>query len=66
MRNAGSGPVALLAEKADAPVLFFGTGLPEDRWHGPDESVDLDTLLTGASALALFWQRLADGLNAPR
>lgn len=63
MRNAGSGPVALLADKARAPVLFFGTGLPEDRWHGPDESVDVDTLLTGATALALFWQRLAGGLN---
>jgi hypothetical protein len=26
----------------------------------------VDTLLTGGTALALFWQRLADGLNPPR
>lgn len=64
MRNAGSGPVALLAEKVRAPVLFFGTGLPEDRWHGPDESVDLDMLITGATALALFWTRLAEQRTA--
>lgn len=61
MRNAGSGPATLLAERAGAPVLFFGTGLPEDRWHGPDESVDLQTLLTGAAALAQFLSSLADG-----
>jgi acetylornithine deacetylase/succinyl-diaminopimelate desuccinylase-like protein len=54
----------LLAEKVGAPVLFFGTGLPEDRWHGPDESVDVETLLTGAAALALFWPRLAERFAA--
>jgi acetylornithine deacetylase/succinyl-diaminopimelate desuccinylase-like protein len=59
MRNAGSGPVALLADRTAAPALFFGTGLPEDGWHGPDESVDVGMLLTGATALAMFWQRLA-------
>ena len=64
MRNAGSGPAVLLAEKVGAPVLFFGTGLPEDRWHGPDESVDVETLLTGAAALALFWPRLAERFAA--
>ncbi|MBV9594807.1 MAG: M20/M25/M40 family metallo-hydrolase [Actinobacteria bacterium] len=58
MRNAGSAPTALLAAATDAPVLFFGTGLPEDRWHGPDESVDLDVLLAGALTLSLFWSRV--------
>lgn len=64
MRNAGSAPTALLAHAIGAPVLFFGTGLPEDHWHGPDESVDLDVLLRGALALALFWRRLAQQPSA--
>ena len=58
MRNAGSAPTMLLAEAAHAPVVFFGTGLPEDRWHGPDESVDVDVLIKGAVTLALFWPLL--------
>jgi acetylornithine deacetylase/succinyl-diaminopimelate desuccinylase-like protein len=64
MRNAGSAPTALLATAIDAPVLFFGTGLPEDRWHGPDESVDVEVLLNGALALALFWSNLGRRLSA--
>jgi acetylornithine deacetylase/succinyl-diaminopimelate desuccinylase-like protein len=59
MRNAGSGPGALLAERVGAPVVFFGTGLPEDRWHDSDESVRLDVLLAGATTLCLFWPALA-------
>jgi hypothetical protein len=35
MGNAGSGPADLLVT-LHAPVLFFGTGLPEDRWHEGD------------------------------
>ena len=60
MRNAGGAPTALLAEATGAPVAFFGTGLPEDGWHGPDESVDLEVLLKGAATMALFWPRLAE------
>lgn len=41
-----------------APVLFFGTGLPEDHWHDSDERASVDVLLTGAATLALFWGRL--------
>jgi acetylornithine deacetylase/succinyl-diaminopimelate desuccinylase-like protein len=60
MRNAGSGPAVLLAERIGAPVLFFGTGLPEDRWHTRDESVLLDVLVAGAATLCSFWSALAD------
>ncbi|CCH19821.1 M20/M25/M40 family metallo-hydrolase [Micromonospora lupini] len=60
MANAGGGPAELLARKLDAPVLFFGTGLPEDRWHDSDESVSVDVLLAGAATLARFWSRLAE------
>jgi acetylornithine deacetylase/succinyl-diaminopimelate desuccinylase-like protein len=59
MRNGGSGPAALLAERCGAPVLFFGTGLPEDGWHDSDESVRVDVLLDGAATMALFWPALA-------
>lgn len=60
MGNAGGGPADLLAREVGAPVLFFGTGLPEDRWHDSDERVSVDVLLAGAATLARFWQRLAD------
>jgi acetylornithine deacetylase/succinyl-diaminopimelate desuccinylase-like protein len=63
MGNAGSGPAVLLEQKVGAPVLFFGTGLPEDRWHSSDESVHLGVLLNGATTMALFWPRLAEKFN---
>jgi acetylornithine deacetylase/succinyl-diaminopimelate desuccinylase-like protein len=59
MRNGGSGPAALLAERVGAPVVFFGPGLPEDRWHDSDESVRVDVLLASAATMALFWPALA-------
>jgi acetylornithine deacetylase/succinyl-diaminopimelate desuccinylase-like protein len=59
MGNAGGGPADLLATTLDAPVVFFGTGLPEDRWHDSDERVGIDVLLTGAATLANLWARLA-------
>jgi acetylornithine deacetylase/succinyl-diaminopimelate desuccinylase-like protein len=63
MRNSGSGPAVLLAERLAAPVLFFGTGLPEDNWHADDESMALDVLVKGATTLALFWQRIAESAH---
>ena len=59
MGNAGSGPAALLTERTGAPVLFFGTGLPEDRWHSSDESLHLGVWFNGAATMALFWPDLA-------
>jgi acetylornithine deacetylase/succinyl-diaminopimelate desuccinylase-like protein len=61
MGNAGGGPAALLAGELGAPVLFFGTGLPQDRWHDSDERVSLDVLTAGAATLAALWSRLAGG-----
>jgi len=60
MGNAGGGPADLLATTFDAPVVFFGTGLPEDHWHAGDESVDLAMLLRGAASLAHLWQELGE------
>ncbi|MDG4826167.1 M20/M25/M40 family metallo-hydrolase [Asanoa sp. WMMD1127] len=59
MGNAGGGPAELLSRKVGAPVLFFGTGLPEDRWHDSDERVSIDVLVKGAATLASLWERLA-------
>jgi acetylornithine deacetylase/succinyl-diaminopimelate desuccinylase-like protein len=58
MGNAGGGPAELLSRVLDAPVLFFGTGLPEDRWHDSDERVSVEMLVDGAATLAHLWPRL--------
>ncbi|GAB7039297.1 dipeptidase [Catenuloplanes niger JCM 9533] len=58
MGNAGGGPADLLSTATGAPVLFFGTGLPEDRWHDGDERASVDVLVAGAATLASFWGRL--------
>jgi acetylornithine deacetylase/succinyl-diaminopimelate desuccinylase-like protein len=60
MGNAGGGPAERLASVIGAPVLFFGTGLVEDRWHGSDERVSIEVLRKGAATLAHLWSRLAD------
>ena len=59
MGNAGGGPADILTKTFDAPVIFLGTGLPNDRWHSSDESIDIETLLRGAASIAYLWQELA-------
>ena len=59
MGNAGGGPAELLARVLGAPVMFFGVGLPEDRWHDDDERVAVRMLMNGAATLAHLWPRLA-------
>lgn len=56
--NGGAAPGAQLARACDAPVLFFGTGLPGDRWHGPDERAEIQALRLGVRALARFLDEL--------
>jgi acetylornithine deacetylase/succinyl-diaminopimelate desuccinylase-like protein len=58
MGNAGGGPAVWLSDSVGAPVVFFGTGLPEDHWHDSNERVSVDVLLAGAATLAAFWERL--------
>ena len=46
--------VAALSEiYPDAPILMTGVGDPSSRWHGPDESQDLDELRRGTIAEAI-------------
>ena len=59
MGNAGGGPADLLATALEAPVVFFGTGLLEDKWHNSDESVRTDLLVAGAATLAHLWEELS-------
>ncbi|MFS4507020.1 M20/M25/M40 family metallo-hydrolase [Clavibacter sp. Sh2141] len=63
MGNAGGGPAELLARVLDAPVVFLGTGLPEDHWHASDESVDVRMLLDGAASIAHLWTELGAALG---
>ncbi|MFF8602457.1 M20/M25/M40 family metallo-hydrolase [Streptomyces sp. NPDC015232] len=60
--NGGAAPAAQLARACDAPVVFFGTGLPDDGWHGPDESASVEALRLGVRALAAFLEELPAGL----
>lgn len=64
MGNAGGGPAVLLSQKLDAPVLFLGTGLPEDGWHADDESIDLRMLMQGAASIAHLWGELGRAQDA--
>lgn len=63
MGNGGGGPATLLARTTGAPLVFFGTGLPSDRWHAPDEHVRMDVLERGALTLAEFWRRAPGALE---
>ena len=59
-REGGSGPQAALAAILEAPVVFLGVGLPDDRIHAPNEKADIEFLLAGAEAAAYLWSDLAD------
>jgi acetylornithine deacetylase/succinyl-diaminopimelate desuccinylase-like protein len=58
-REGGSGPEADLALILEAPVIFMGFGLPDDRIHAPNERVVLPMLRAGAKAAAYLWEELA-------
>ena len=58
-REGGSGPEADLADILQAPLVFVGVGLDEDRIHGPNEKAEMALLLKGAEAAAYLWDELA-------
>lgn len=62
-REGGSGPEADLGDVLDAPVVFLGVGLPDDRIHAPNERAVLPLLLTGAVAAAYLWDEIAATLR---
>jgi acetylornithine deacetylase/succinyl-diaminopimelate desuccinylase-like protein len=58
-REGGSGPEADLTDILQAPLVFVGVGLDEDRAHAPNEKAEMALLLKGAEAAAYLWDELA-------
>ncbi len=58
-RVGGSGPEEALGRVLDAPVLFLGVGLPDDRIHAPNERVLLSQFWRGLLAAGELWPALA-------
>ena len=65
-REGGSGPEADLADVLEAPVVFLGVMLPDDRIHAPNEKAEIPMLLKGAEAIAYLWDDLSAGAGAAR
>jgi acetylornithine deacetylase/succinyl-diaminopimelate desuccinylase-like protein len=49
-REGGSGPEEALGRVLEAPVLFLGVGLPDDRIHAPNERMVMDQFWKGLLA----------------
>jgi acetylornithine deacetylase/succinyl-diaminopimelate desuccinylase-like protein len=58
-REGGSGPEEALGRLLQAPVLFLGVGLPDDRFHAPNERLVLDQFERGLLAAGELWHELA-------
>jgi hypothetical protein len=65
MGNAGGGPAEFFGRIHDAPVVFLGTGLPEEHWHASYESLDLEMSLSGAASVAHLCSELGDVVPRP-
>jgi acetylornithine deacetylase/succinyl-diaminopimelate desuccinylase-like protein len=57
-REGGSGPEEALGRIIDAPVLFLGVGLPDDRIHAPNERMVMDQFWKGLLAAGELLTRL--------
>ena len=57
-REGGSGPEEALGRVLGAPVLYLGVGLPDDRYHAPNERMVMDQFWKGLLAAAELWQEL--------
>jgi acetylornithine deacetylase/succinyl-diaminopimelate desuccinylase-like protein len=59
-REGGSGPEEALGRVLDAPVLYLGVGLPDDRFHAPNERMVMDQFWKGLLAAGELWHELAE------
>ncbi|GAC1534167.1 MAG: dipeptidase [Acidimicrobiales bacterium] len=59
-REGGSGPEEALGRVLDAPVLFLGVGLPDDRIHAPNERMVMDQFWRGLLAAGELWAEIAE------
>ena len=58
-REGGSGPEEALGRVLDAPVLYLGVGLPDDRYHAPNERMVMDQFWKGLLAAGELWREVA-------
>jgi acetylornithine deacetylase/succinyl-diaminopimelate desuccinylase-like protein len=58
-REGGSGPEEALGRLLEAPVLFLGVGLPDDRIHAPNERMVMSQFWLGLLAAGELWHELA-------
>ena len=63
-RVGGSGPEEALGRVLDAPVLYLGVGLPDDRIHAPNERIVLSQFWRGLQAAGELWPALAEAAAA--
>lgn len=57
-RTGGSGPEEALGRVLDAPVIFLGVGLPDDRIHAPNERMVMEQFWKGLLAAGELWHEL--------
>jgi acetylornithine deacetylase/succinyl-diaminopimelate desuccinylase-like protein len=58
-REGGSGPEEALGRVLEAPVLYLGLGLPDDRYHAPNERMVMDQFWKGLLAAGELWAEVA-------
>jgi acetylornithine deacetylase/succinyl-diaminopimelate desuccinylase-like protein len=58
-REGGSGPEEALGRVLGAPVLYLGVGLPDDRFHAPNERMIMDMFWKGLLSAGELWHELA-------
>ena len=54
-REGGSGPEEALGRVLEAPVLYLGIGLPDDRFHAPNERMVMEQFWKGLLAAGELW-----------
>ena len=57
-RIGGSGPEEALGRVLEAPVLYLGVALPDDRFHAPNERLVMDQFWKGLLAAGELWREL--------
>ncbi|MGH9180975.1 MAG: dipeptidase, partial [Acidimicrobiales bacterium] len=62
-REGGSGPEEALGRVLAAPVLYLGVGLPDDRFHAPNERLVMDQFWKGLLAAGELWHELAAAME---
>ncbi len=63
-RIGGSGPEEALGRVLDAPVLYLGVALPDDRFHAPNERMVMDQFWKGVLAAGELLHELGGLLGA--